>query len=92
MTGSAGERYERTWNCVPHPEVAFRKEGSKRGNKPEKMTWVQNTNEITELGFRAAWSPLDLIIDRTRTKGEIEVQVTEKKNKLFGKIESIWKD
>ncbi len=91
VTGMAGERYERLWNCVPHAEVAFRKEDSKRGSKPEKMGLLQSSQDLTDKGFRAGWFPLDIILDRSKIKEGVSVQITEKKNKLFGKIESIWK-
>lgn len=91
ISGKSGERYTRVWNCVPKPLVSFRKEDSKRGSKPEKMGLVQNNEELTEKGFRAGWFPLDLILDRSKVEGGIAVQLTEKKNKLFGKITSDWK-
>lgn len=93
ITGKQGERYERTWNCVPKPEISFRKEDSKRGSKPEKMVFVQSPQELQDLGFRACWFPRlpGGSIDRSRVKGDILLQLTDKKNKLFGKIVSDWK-
>ncbi len=91
IAGKSGERYERLWNCVPKAEVAYRKEGSKRGSKPEKMGFVQAPQELIDRGFKAAWFPLDIIIDRSKVEGGVSVQITEKKNKLFGKIASEWK-
>ncbi len=90
VTGSAGERYERAWHSVPHPEVSWRKKGTKTGSKLAKMSWIQDTPTLEKLGFPAAWFPLDVQVD-TKGQGDVEVQLSEKKNELFGKIESAWK-
>ena len=94
ITGKAGERYERPWNCVSRPEVAIRKPGAKKGNKPEEMDVVLDMLEMDgNGGFRFSpadpWFPLDTTFPFVGD--EYEVQLTEKKNKLFGKIESEWK-
>ena len=93
ITGKMGERYERTWNCVPKPEVSFRKEDSKRGSKPEKMRLVQGSQELVDLGLGASWFPRmnPPQIDRSKVDGKILLQLVDKKNKLFGKIVSDWK-
>ncbi|MDP6987858.1 MAG: hypothetical protein QF903_00095 [Planctomycetota bacterium] len=91
VTGVAYERYERPWGCVPRPDVAYRKAGSRRGSKPETMQAVLDQDQIFEAGWAAAWSPLDLILEKRAGVEEAEVQLTEKKNKLFGKIASDWK-
>jgi hypothetical protein len=90
VTGSAGERYERAWHCVPHPEVSWLKKGKKTGSKLVKMLPVQDTETLEKLGFPAAWFPLDLQLD-AKGQGEVELQLVDKKNELFGKIESAWK-
>jgi hypothetical protein len=90
ITGSQGERYERPWHCVPRPEAAWRKKGTKTGSKGTKMELLTDSNMLEKLGFEAAWFPLDLTVD-TKGAGEVEVQLSEKKNELFGKIESSWK-
>jgi len=95
IVGSAGERYERAWNCSPRPEVSVRKAGAKKGGKPERMDVVSNLEEVDENGkykFLAddTWRPLDTSFEVK--KGEkVEVQLVEKKNKLFGDISSDWK-
>lgn len=91
ITGVAYERYERPWGCVPRPDVSYRKAGARRGSKPETMKAVLDQDQIFEAGWAAAWSPLDLILEKRGSVAEAEVQLTEKKNKLFGKVASDWK-
>lgn len=90
VTGAAGERYERAWGCVAEPSVSVRRAGTRSGSKPEDMRIVTGQDEITNLGWGAAWFPLD--IEVPRPAGDvIEVQLTQKKHDLFGKIESEWR-
>ena len=92
ITGAGGERYERLWNAVPRPEVAWRKKGSRRGSKPEQMDVILDQDKLYQ-DMARSWHPLDLSIELKSVPEEgIEVQLVEKKNKLFGKIESAWKD
>lgn len=90
VLGVANERYERIWGAVPRPEVSYRRAGTSRGSKPEDMPMVMDQNQISELGWGSAWFPLDLGLEKDADETEIEVQLVEKKNKLFGKIESDW--
>ena len=54
------------------------------------MDAVKGQDAIYTEGWAVAWFPRDL--DVANRQGEdAEVQLTEKKNKLFGKIESTWK-
>ena len=92
VTGSAGERYERVWNCVPQPEVSWRKAGSKKGSKGEEMERVMSSDQLDQLGWEAGWFPRDMIQTLKNPPEAVEVELTEKKNKLFGKINSEWKD
>lgn len=92
VTGSAGERYERVWNCVPQPEVSWRKSGSKKGSKPEDTDRVQSSDQLDKLGWEAGWFPRDLVMTLKGEVDGVEVQLSEKKNKLFGKITSDWKE
>lgn len=95
ITGVAGERYERPWNCAPRPEVSVRKAGAKKGGKGEKMDIVGDLAETKEDGtyrytMADTWRPVDTPFPIK--KGEaVEVQLVEKKNRLFGEIESVWK-
>lgn len=93
VLGAAGERYERPWNCVSKPEVAWRKKGSKATLGEAKMQLGDNaTINNKDLSWGAVWFPLDLETE-TKDKGnQFEVQLVQKKHDLFGKIESAWKD
>lgn len=91
VLGSGNERYERLWDCVPRPDVSWREAGSKRGSKPEEMDLVLDQEKLGELGWDSAWFPLDLAVELKGDPKGIELQLTEKKNKLFGSIESDWK-
>jgi hypothetical protein len=90
VVGKAGERYERIWNAVPRPQVSLRRSGSKRGTKGQTMPAVLDQDPIYEIGWAVAWFPRDVELPN-KYGSEAEVQLTEKKNKLFGKIESVWK-
>ena len=96
VVGVKGERYERLWNCAPRPELVWRKAGSKRSSKPERFGIVENLNEIDENGkavheYADTFHPLSLSVEAKIKEGEtVEVQLLEKKNKLFGVIESAW--
>lgn len=92
VTGVGGERYERIWGARTQPEVSYRKAGSGRGSKGEDTKLILNQNDISEYGgWPAAWFPLDLVIPKKSSETDVEVKLMEKKNKLFGKIESDWK-
>jgi hypothetical protein len=91
VVGRGGERYERVWNAVPRPDVTVRKAGSKRGSKPETMDLVMDQQAIYDTGdWAVAWFPRDIEVVN-KAGDDAEVQLVEKKNKLFGKIESVWK-
>lgn len=89
VTGSAGERYERTWQCVPKVEASWRKQGAKKVEKSFKMSVPASNDIIQKLGWDAMWFPLDL--EMHDIKGDAEVQLVDKKHDLFGKVESEWK-
>lgn len=95
LIGVSFERYERLWNCVSKPELAWRKPGTKRGSKPEKFAHIADLNERDEQGKShdpgETFHPLDLTVETKLKDAEgVEVQLIEKKNKLFGAIESAW--
>jgi hypothetical protein len=99
IVGSASERYRRLWNCVPRPEVSYRKAGSRRGSKPkpDEMDIVLDIYEQDEKGesrwtSASTFAPVDTVFEiKSRPGEQIEVQLFEKKNKLFKSIESDWK-
>lgn len=92
VIGAGGERYERPWRCVPLPQVIWRKQGTRRGVKAETMKALVDTDPIYEKGYGVAWFPLDLTIHVQPGPEGVDVQLVEKKNKLFSKVESAWRD
>ncbi len=90
VIGRGRETYQRLWNCVPRPEVHMRKAGTSKGSEADTMRPAQTMEESNEKGRDSLWYPIDVTL--TKKEGEaVEVQLVEKKNKLFGKIESDWK-
>jgi hypothetical protein len=92
IVGSQGERYERTWNCVPKPEVEWRQKGAKQGRRAGHMNTILDIDTVTKLGWPATWFPIDFKADLKGAGDKVEVQLSEKKHDLFGKIESAWKE
>ncbi len=91
IVGSAKERYERLWNCTLEPEAFVRKAGTKKGGRGVKMDTVRDYESIQNEGLQIAWFPLDIELKKRTDDEEVEVQLIEKKNKLFGKLESSWR-
>jgi hypothetical protein len=92
VIGAGGERYERIYGAVPRPEASYRKKDSKRGGKPVEMEIIQDRDGFDRKGgYAAMWKPLDLVLPKKASETEVEVQLTEKKNKLFGNIEGSWR-
>ncbi len=92
VTGRGGETYQRFWNCVPMPEVNVRKAGATKGKKEEKLIPVGSQEELIDAGndYRFAWFPLNKQFPKPKKGEPVELQLVEKKNKLFGKVESDW--
>ena len=94
VTGRGNETYQRLWNCVPRPEASERVAGSKKGGKPIKMKPFESQETMAEMGaagFFYLWFPRDGKLTKKKKGEDVEVQLVEKKNKLFGKITSEWK-
>lgn len=95
VVGCSFERYERMWNCSLRPEISWRKAGTKKGSKPERMVVIQDLYEQDEKGaFKwntsDTWRPADSVV--AIKKGDsVEVQLVEKKNRLLGELESDWR-
>ena len=89
IVGAGGETYDRFYNCVPLVEASVRKAGGKRAAASVDMRPVVNNSGVEEHGWSATWKPIDGTLEANLE--EVEVQVTEKKNKLFGKVTSPWK-
>jgi hypothetical protein len=95
IVGAAGERYERTWACPPRPEVCVRLTGTRKVSKAKKMPMVLDLYEENPDGsyrytYADVWRPLDHTVKLKARNVETEVRLIEKKNKLFGKVESGW--
>ncbi len=93
VVGERGERYERPWNCRPAPEVSWRKVGARKGNKAERMKLITDQYVMMDVdnGWAKVWFPLDCEFD-VNNFDAVQLQMAEKKNSLFGKLESEWKE
>jgi hypothetical protein len=93
VAGRGGETYQRLWNCVLSPEINLRKAGSSKGKKEGKLVPVssQEDLEVHKWDFDTVWFPLGEPIQKTQPGEAFEVQLFEKKHKLFGKLESDWR-
>jgi hypothetical protein len=93
VVGERGERYERPWNCRPAPDVSWRKSGARKGNKAERMKLISDQYVMMEVenGWAKVWFPLDCEFE-VKNLDAVELQLAEKKNSLFGKLESEWKE
>lgn len=89
VLGKEGERYERLWNCVPQPECEWRKAGTKKGGKPEKMGHM--LDPLDPNVWVAVWKPLDTLLPMKEQVDKVEVHLFEKKHKFLGAIDSPWK-
>ena len=88
VIGAGGEAYDRFYGAVPRPEASVRKTGSKRGYANEKMRPGESQGDIEKYGWHQLWKPLNVVFD---SKGdEVQIYLYEKKNKLFGTVESDW--
>ena len=92
VVGRGGERYERMWNCVLDPDVSWRKAGSGRGSKGEGMGTHGDQDAMQKYGYPAVWFPKDLTLSVKAGEEGVEASLFVKKNKLFGKLESSWRD
>lgn len=91
VVGCGAERYARVWGAAPHPEVSIRKKGTKKAEKTEKTTWVSDRDLLAK-GWDYTWFPFDLNLKKKLAEDAQEMQLHEKKNKLFGEVSSPWKE
>ncbi|HEX6885748.1 MAG TPA: hypothetical protein VF530_20410 [Planctomycetota bacterium] len=93
VVGRGGETYQRLWNCVLTPEVHARKAGAKKGNKEGKLVPVGSQEELEthQYDMQKAWFPFGEPIQKAIPGETYELQLTEKKHKLFGALESEWR-
>jgi hypothetical protein len=92
VIGRGRETYQRLWNCTLTPEASERPKGTKKGSKGEKMKIVSSQEELRDKGEEFSWHPFDLILTKKKAGEPSEVQLFVKKNKLFGKLDSPWRE
>jgi hypothetical protein len=90
VSGRGGETYQRLWRCLPRAEASVRKAGAKKGGKPERLEFIVDLTDLYA-DWRKGWFPQDITLDKPDPEVEAEVQLTQKKNKLFGKVVSPWR-
>jgi hypothetical protein len=90
VVGVGGEQYGRFWRCQPRPEVHLRKAGSSAWGKVGQLAVIDDIDELGDHGgegWNMVWWPLDGQFENKLGDG-VEVRLFEKKNPLFGKIDS----
>lgn len=94
VTGKNGETYQRLWGCVVQPEVFVRRQGAKKGKGAVKMKPVlsQQELEMHQNDRRWTWFPITKDFNKKKKGQDVELQLFQKKNRLFGKIQSDWKE
>ena len=92
VVGAGGERYERPWNSRAAPDVYWRDAGKGRGNKAERMKLINDQYVMLdyERSYQRVWFPLDCEFEVKASS--VQIQLQEKKNVLFGKLESSWRE
>lgn len=94
VTGRGAETYQRLWNCVVQPEVNSREAGKKKADKQGKMRAAESQDQVNQdfnNDYKTIWFPIDYEFPKKQAGEAVEIQLFEKKNKLFGKLESDWK-
>lgn len=89
ILGAGGEAYDRFYGCVPYVDAEIRRKGAKRGQDNVRLKPVVDNLGLEKHGWKGMWKPISAKL--VKKDGEVEVQITEKKNKLFGKLASGWK-
>jgi hypothetical protein len=94
VVGRGGETYQRLWNCVLTPEVNVRKAGTTKAKKEGRLGMLESQQQMID-DFKNDWSvvwfPIATPYEKPVPGDTYEVQLFEKKHKLFGKLESDWK-
>jgi hypothetical protein len=90
VVGAGGEHYTRFWGSRPSPEVHLRKAGGGPWTKVGQLGLIDDIDELGEHGgdgWTKVWWPLDGTFENKLGDG-VDVRLVEKKNPLFGKIDS----
>lgn len=90
IVGAGGESYDRFYNCVPFVDAFVRKTGAKRAAGEASLKPAVDNLGLERHGWAGMWKPV-IAEPLDKVGDEVEVQLVEKKNKLFGKVESDWK-
>lgn len=94
VVGRGMETYQRLWNCVVQPELYVREAGKKKADKEGKLRSAESQDQVNQdfkNDYKTVWFPVDYEFQKKSSGDSLEVQLLEKKNKLFGKLESGWK-
>lgn len=90
VRGIGGEHYHLLWNCRAVPEVHVRPAGRSAWSQVGVMELLGKAKDVDDLGpegWAMAWTPLDLLVEN-KYGDEVEVRLHERKNGLFGRIDS----
>ncbi|MEZ5979548.1 MAG: hypothetical protein R3F34_15220 [Planctomycetota bacterium] len=90
VVGAGGEQYHRIWGARPQPEVYLRDGDSGSWSKAGEMELIRDIDELGKYGsdgWTKVWWPLDIMVENSEGDG-VQVRLFEKKNRLFGKIDS----
>jgi len=90
VRGCGGEHYHLLWNCRALPEVHVRPAGRNAWSLVGQMELLGKAKEVDDLGpegWAMAWTPLDILVEN-KYGDEVEVRLHERKNGLFGRIDS----
>lgn len=90
IAGAGGEHYYRWWGCVPKPSIQVRAPGGswKEAGVMERIEDIDTLAARGSDGWNDAWWPLDTTVPN-EIGDEYEVRLVEKKNPLFGTIDSV---
>jgi len=89
IVGAGGEHYYRWWGCVPKPTIHLRAPGGswKEAGTMGRIEDIDALSARGSEGWNDAWWPLDTTVPN-EVGDEYEVRLVEKKNPLFGTIDS----
>lgn len=90
VIGVGGEHYHLLWKCRTAPEVHLRKTGASSWTEVGELDLIQDVGGIGDFdgdGWAAAWTPLDEVFEN-KLGDDVDVRLHERKNPLFGRIDS----
>lgn len=90
VVGSAGEEYHLCWKCRPRPTLYLRSTGDSGWDEVAPMQLIDDIDTLAARGaegWNEAWWPDDLVVEN-EVGDEYDARLFEKKNPLFGRIDS----